>query len=612
MNQKSQHLRSLGSQRDNKFLLALQTISLGHLFFAGAVVYLLIVGVLMNHLNLLPMNIHTDTLLLPQKHVIQISNNNLRQQFTADSKHKDKEGASACLLVNDENPRLPEWIAYHYQTIPLRSLTIAVDPASRSSPLEILQRWNDTGLMEMRLWNDEDYLYDIDENGKKIRNLKVPSDVWGHRTRQNHFINKCMADFKRRNKQWVLLIDVDEYMTFNRIEDINQEPDFPLEKAPDGMQTLMDWTWMKGGVGGYLEGWIDTLPSPTQTSFGVQSALKIQPGGIVTDVDGNNSYYLRDDRAYRDLGALEEPPEDMPILKYIMCNSDDKVCGEIFNDIYDDRWDEEWVCIEVDWEDPENEQKKTNIFHGGYVIEDLEERKYFLEKEQTLWPKRLAVNDAKEARERLPSVDGRETILDVVKEESNRYGYDSIGPCITMPRLRYGPFEAPSKAATSVGPLNPNDFVTLRYRWHAAKGTYAYGKTMIDVSKIPMEELQVEAENVHAPLCHYCHRQDWYYSPSYSLSLFRVNHYLDSFEAYTYRKDIRVELRQSQDRYDTLAKEGNHSMDTESSLWLEEFVQDMGSERAKMLLTGAGSFPRLDWSLNSLLGEVGKAVGGMG
>ncbi len=616
MNLKRRQLRSLGSsQRDNKFLLALQTISLGYLFFAGAVVYLLIVGVLMKDVHLLPNlnNIHTDTLLRPQLQGIQINKHTKRQQLTADSKPKNKEGASACLLVNDENPRLPEWIAYHYHTLPLRSLTIAVDPASRSSPLEILQRWNDTGLIEMRLWNDDDFLYDIDENGKKIRNLKASSDIWGHRKRQNHFINKCMADFKRRNKTWVLLIDVDEYMTFNRIEDINQEPDFPLEKAPDGMQTLMDWTWMKGGAEGSIEGWIDTLPNSTYTSFGVQSVLKIQPGGIVTDAAGNNSYYLRDDRAFRDLDALEEPPEDMPILKYIMCNSDDMACGEIYNDIYDDRWDEEWVCIEVDWDDPEDEQKKTNIFHGGHVIQDLDERKYFLEKEQTLWPKRLAVSDAKEARERLPSVDGRKTILDVVKEESHYHGYDSIGPCITMPRLRYGPFEAPSsKATTNVDPFNPNDFVTLRYRWHAALGSYAYGKTMIDVSKIPMKELQVEAENVHAPLSHYCHRQEWYYSPRYVLSLFRVNHYLDSFEAYTYRKDIRVELRQSQDRYDTLAKEGNHSMDTEGSLWLQEFVQDMGSERAKMLLAGAGSFPRLDWSLSGLMGEAEKAVERMG
>eukprot|EP00957_Ditylum_brightwellii_P159490 12140610-Ditylum_brightwellii.AAC.1 len=277
----------------------------------------------------------------------------------------------------------------------------------------------------------------------------------------------------------------------------------------------------------------------------------------------------------------------MPTLKHVLA-TDSKLCGKIFNDVYNENGDGSLVCLTVDWEAPENEQKKTNIFHGGYVVEDLQQRKYFWEKEQALWPKRLAVEDAKEARERLPRVDERKTIIDVVKEESNRHGYETMGPCIMMPRLRYGSFEVQPDAATVVatGEIDPKDFVTLRYRWHGAKGVYAYGKTMIDVSQIPTEELQVEAENVHAPLCHYCARQEPYYSPQYATSLFRVNHYLDSFEAYTYRNDVRVELRQSVDRYNTLAKEGNHSMDTEGLHWLQEFVQDMGSENAKMLLAG--------------------------
>jgi len=584
MKRQSRHLGSRSSMhRDNKFLLLLHNISLGRLFFSGAVLYLLVVGVLVNHLSHLHISIDKSL-----------------HEFAAHNKHK--EGASACLLVNDENPRLPEWIAYHYHTLPLRSLTVAVDPSSRSSPLGILQRWNDTGLVEMQLWNDDDYLHEIDSaTGAKMKRIKVTPDVHGHRLRQNHFINKCMLDFKRRNKQWVLLIDVDEYITFNRIDDNNQEPDFPVEKAPDGIPTLMDWTWDSSK--GVIEGWIDTLSSPTKVATGsLVSQMQIQPGGIVTDSTGD-SYYLRDDRAVRDLDALDQPPEPMPILKYVMEDKGDKLCGEIFNDVYNEHVDKSWVCLTVDWEAPVNEQKKTNIFHGGYVVEDLQQRKYFLEKEQALWPKRLAVEDAKEARERLPRVDERKTILDVVKEESNRHGYETMGPCITMPRLRYGSFEVQPEAATVVTPgeIDPKNFVTLRYRWHGAKGVYAYGKTMIDVSQIPTEELQVEAENVHAPLCHYCPRQEWYYSPQYATSLFRVNHYLDSFEAYTYRKDIRVELRQSVDRYNTLAKEGNHSMDTEGSHWLQEFVQDMGSENAKMLLAGVGSFPRLDWSLSKIL-----------
>mmetsp|Transcript_12895 Transcript_12895/g.21127 ORF Transcript_12895/g.21127 Transcript_12895/m.21127 type:complete len:607 (+) Transcript_12895:42-1862(+) len=593
-------LRSLGSERDNKkcrrFHLALQTIPLVRLFFSGAVLYLLIIGVLIHHVFLLPSlsNIRMSTL---QKNGSRIDNTQ-RQHLLAVA--DNEEGASACLLVNDENPRLPEWIAYHYHTLPLRALTVAIDPASRSSPLEILQRWNDTGLIEMQLWNDDDFLYRHSANGSKKETIRVSADVYGHRTRQNHFINKCMADFKRRNKQWVLLIDVDEYITFNRIDENNQEPAFPTEKAPDGIPTLMDWTWYKGGSEeGWLDGWINNMSSPTYiTTESLVSRTQLQPGGVVTDWAGN-SYYIQDDRALRDLEALDEPPEEMPILTYTMVDSEDNICGEIVNDIYEDRWDEEWVCIEVDWEAPKDDQKKKNIFHGGHVVEDLQHRKYFLEKEQTFWPKGLSIKKAKEARERLPKVGERKTILDVVKEETNRHGYETIGSCITMPRLRYGPFEDQSEATTVMASkeINYKNFVTLRYRWHAAKGIYSYGKVMIDVSQIPSEKLLVEADNVHAPLCHYCHRPVWFYSPHYVKSLFRVNHYLDSFEAYTYRKDIRVELRQSIDRYHSLGKEGNHSMDIEGSPWLQEFVQEMGIENAKMLLAGAGSFPKLDVNL---------------
>jgi len=67
------------------------------------------------------------------------------------------DGLSACLLVNDENPRLREWMAYHYLVLPLRSLTVAVDPASKNQPNEILSRWSDMGV-DIKIWRDEDYL----------------------------------------------------------------------------------------------------------------------------------------------------------------------------------------------------------------------------------------------------------------------------------------------------------------------------------------------------------------------------------------------------------------------------------------------------------------------
>ena len=90
----------------------------------------------------------------------------LKPTSSANKKHNNNHrGLSACLLVNDENPRLPEWLAYHYHILPLRSLIIAIDPSSRLSPDTILKRWtNDhTELgLDIQLWNDVDYLPLVD------------------------------------------------------------------------------------------------------------------------------------------------------------------------------------------------------------------------------------------------------------------------------------------------------------------------------------------------------------------------------------------------------------------------------------------------------------------
>ena len=48
-----------------------------------------------------------------------------------------------------------------------------------------------------------------------------------------------MADFKRRNMTWTLLTDVDEYITFNRIQE--DDPGVPLDVAPSNIPTLSDW-----------------------------------------------------------------------------------------------------------------------------------------------------------------------------------------------------------------------------------------------------------------------------------------------------------------------------------------------------------------------------------
>lgn len=71
------------------------------------------------------------------------------------------EGSSAfCLLIKDDNDILPEWIAYHYHVFNMRRLIVAVDPTSKTSPLEVLEPWSkDLGHFDLNfnLWSDNNY-----------------------------------------------------------------------------------------------------------------------------------------------------------------------------------------------------------------------------------------------------------------------------------------------------------------------------------------------------------------------------------------------------------------------------------------------------------------------
>jgi len=96
----------------------------------------------------------------------KVTSEHLKSTSSANSSNKKKttKGLSACLLINDENPRLPEWLAYHYHILPLRSLIIAIDPSSRLSPDTILKRWTNAELgLDIQVWNDIDYLPLVDE-----------------------------------------------------------------------------------------------------------------------------------------------------------------------------------------------------------------------------------------------------------------------------------------------------------------------------------------------------------------------------------------------------------------------------------------------------------------
>eukprot|EP00977_Amphora_coffeiformis_P012177 scaffold2997_cov182-Amphora_coffeaeformis.AAC.7 len=109
----------------------------------------------------------------------------------------------ACCVVRDDNHWLIEWLAYHYTTLPLTHLILAVDPKSKTSPQEILTRWKSR--IKIKLW-------------RNWTNIDVPSDAVEatdterFRNRQKLTYTKCLKKMKAQGVDWVLLTDTDEFI----------------------------------------------------------------------------------------------------------------------------------------------------------------------------------------------------------------------------------------------------------------------------------------------------------------------------------------------------------------------------------------------------------------
>jgi hypothetical protein len=125
-----------------------------------------------------------------------------------------QESFSSCLLVMDDNNRLVEWLAYHYHVLPLRYLVVAVDPRSKTSPTDILNRWRQMGV-HVEEWTDYDFMKPslaarpVDDNAE----LHIKRDR--HRIRQKWFYRQCLMHMGQANRTYVTMVDTDEYVTYN-------------------------------------------------------------------------------------------------------------------------------------------------------------------------------------------------------------------------------------------------------------------------------------------------------------------------------------------------------------------------------------------------------------
>ena len=402
-----------------------------------------------------------------------------------------------------------------------------------------------------------------------------------------------MSTFKQQNKTYVLLTDVDEYITFNTIH-TEDDPPLPLDVAPIDVLTLSNWKLKvynmvdkQTGLAVkdvHVEGTISGLPSNNYTLSSshhsgtkmikngdhittgslnttnkvdyIQGVNGVQYGNVIVDEYGSK-YYLRNDHAFRDAVQMKQAPLfGVPTMNntYI---KDGMLHGTIYNDDISNKKNGEHVVIKTNWKEypPTSEgggssSRMKNILGGHLMTSSTDRQTYYIQGEYELWPPHLSTYESMNIRRRLPNIGQGKTILDVLENEvgrlGNEYAQDVIGPCISMPRLLYGSYvnnDTDSEDNIIPDGFSSSSFVTLKYRYHAIKEARInkFQKTIIDVSRIRMTTLKNhEAENIHVPLTYYCRKDPTRYSTSY----FRVNHYLDSYEAYTYRNDARGSKRQ--------------------------------------------------------------------
>jgi hypothetical protein len=379
--------------------------------------------------------------------------------------HQDS-GFGACLLIMDDNHRLPEWIAYHYHVLPLQYLVVAVDPHSETSPSPILKSWRQRHAdLQIVEWNATDIYEGKMEEYKKVASMKKSLDQYLQM--QNMFLRNCLRHMKEMNRTWVAVLDSDEFLHFNG--------------------------------------------KPGQVA---------QPDRVPKD-----SFY-----------RLVVPGISYPSI-----------------------------------------HTKASIWNFLKYLDQYPQPR--IPEQHALW-------------QFYPKERGNRTTV-------------YVPPCITIPRLLFGAVESTEAerykgvvGGETAGYFNPNHLSTLRHRKHIQRkkpsASNGWAKVIVDVSRVTWEDFPSLHEawngngfpmNVHKPIGKHCAQP--FFTDDGAASLFRINHYVGSYEAFSYRMDARSGRDASK-----WQKKASISDETYDNIrpWLSGLVEYEGLEQAEEMLFMAGHF----------------------
>ena len=168
-------------------------------------------------------------------------------------------------------------------------------------------------------------------------------------------------------------------------------------------------------------------------------------------------------------------------------------------------------------------------------------------------------------------------------------------PCIGIPRLMFGADESQIDHAAihkgvpeALRPLVPQ-FDTLRYRQHARRNDFtknALGKVIIDVSRVDIKRSPYFM-SLHRPIKSIC-SAPWHNDWSSGL---RINHYLGSWESYSFRDDSRRGGERSWEQWEYKATTIDELTDDNIRPWVSGLVETHGAETATEMLRDAGLPP---------------------
>jgi len=146
-----------------------------------------------------------------------------------------------------------------------------------------------------------------------------------------------------------------------------------------------------------------------------------------------------------------------------------------------------------------------------------------------------------------PPISKPGSLMSFLQKELERPGHNLSTPCIQIPRIRFGAKESPPELVNKGVPegFNASKFLTLRWRMHAHVndyGTNKVSKTMIDLSRVDWDDLTI-VYSIHRPIKSICSQRRLHIrAPD---QVFRISHYLGTWEQYTYRDDPREQLERS-------------------------------------------------------------------